>query len=182
MKIIYRGLTKNNQKIIIRYPEARDLLQAWRYFNQISAEKTFVTYQGEKISKKSEAQWLDKNLKLIRQKKKIILFVFVDNKLSGVSDISLKDRVQKHVGTFGITLSPETRGQGIGKTLMSLIISEAQKKLSGLKIITLDCYVNNDIAQKLYLSLGFIEYGRLPKGLNYRGSLVDEVSMYKMVK
>lgn len=182
MKIIYKGFTKSNQKIIIRYPEARDLLEVWRYFNKLSAEKTFITYQGEKISKKDEAQWLDKNLKLIRQKKKIILFVFIDNKLSGVSDVTLKERVQKHVGSFGITLSPETRGQGIGKILMSLIISEAQKKLPGLKTIVLDCFANNDVAQKLYLSLGFIEYARLPLGLNYRGTLVDEISMYKIIE
>ena len=182
MKIIYKGLTKNNQKIIICYPESRDLLETWRYFNKLSAEKTFITYQGEKVSKKDEAQWLDKNIKLIRQKKKILLFVFINNKLSGVSDITLKERVQKHVGTFGITLSPETRGQGIGKILMSLVISEAQKKLPGLKIVVLDCFTNNDVAQKLYRSLGFIEYGRLPQGLNYRGTLVDEVMMYKMVK
>ncbi|MFA6007411.1 MAG: GNAT family protein [Candidatus Shapirobacteria bacterium] len=182
MKILYRGLTKSNQKLIIRYPEARDLLQVWRYFNALSAEKTFVTYQGEKISKKFEAEWLDKNLKLIRQNKKVILFVFIDNKLSGVSDITLKDRVQKHIGSFGITLASETRGQGIGKILMNLVITEAQKKLPSLKIIVLDCYANNEVAQKLYRSLGFVEYGCLTQGLNYRGTLVDEVMMYKMVK
>lgn len=181
MKIIYQGLTKTGQKVIIRYPEARDLLQVWRYFNKISIEKTFITYQGQKISKKDEGQWLDKNLKLIRQKKKIILFVFIDNKLSGVSDIELKERVQKHIGLFGITLASETRGQGIGKLLMSLVISESQKKLSGLKMIILDCFSNNEIALKLYRSLGFIECGRLPGGLDYRGSFVDEISMYKPI-
>ena len=182
MKILYRGLTKNNQKIIIRYPDFGDYLEVWRYFNAISAEKTFITYQGEKISKKDEKNWLDKNIKLIRSKKSVRLFIFIDKKLSGVTDITLKDRVQNHIGTFGITLASETRGQGIGKLLMSLIISEAQKRLINLKIITLDCFANNDVALNLYKSLGFIEHGRLPKGLNYRGTLVDEVMMYKMVK
>lgn len=182
MKIIYRGLTKTGQKLIIRYPESRDLLQVWRYFNKLSAEKTFITFQGEKVSKKDEKIWLDKNIKAIRQKKSVRLFVFIDGKLSGVSDIELKERVQKHIGTFGITLAPETRGQGIGKLLMNLVLSEAQKKLPDLKIVILDCFANNDIALKLYRSLGFIEYGRLPKGLNYRGTLVGEVSMYKMLK
>ena len=182
MKIVYRGLSKTGKNLIIRYPEARDLLQVWRYFNKISAEKTFITFQGEKVSKKDEAKWLDNNLKLIRQHKAVLLFVFIDGKLSGISDVTLKVRVQKHVGLFGITLSSETRGQGIGKLLMSLVISESQKKISGLKIVVLDCFANNDIALSLYKSLGFIEYGRLPDGLNYRDSLVDEVCMYKMVK
>ncbi len=182
MKIVYKGLTKSGQKLIIRYPLASDLNQVWRYFNAISAEKTFITFQGEKVKKKDEANWLDKNLKLIRNKKSVRFFVFINQKLSGVTEITLKDRVQNHIGSFGITLAPEARGQGIGKLLMSLIISEAQKKLSGLKIITLDCFANNEIALNLYRSLGFIEYGRLPKGLNYRGSFVNEVMMYKMLK
>lgn len=182
MKIIYKGLTKTGQKLIIRYPDFGDYLEVWRYFNAISAEKTFITYQGEKISKKDEKNWLDKNIKLIRNKKSVRLFVFIDKKLSGVTDITLKDRVQNHIGSFGITLASETRGQGIGKLLMSLIISEAQKRLTNLKIITLDCFANNDVALNLYKSLGFTEYGRLPKGLNYRDTLVDEVMMYKMVK
>ncbi|KKQ62478.1 MAG: hypothetical protein US85_C0026G0006 [Candidatus Shapirobacteria bacterium GW2011_GWF1_38_23] len=65
---------------------------------------------------------------------------------------------------------------------MSLIISQAQKKLPSLKTITLDCFANNQVALNLYKSLGFIEYGRLPKGLNYRDTLVDEISMYKPIE
>lgn len=182
MKTIYKGFTKTGQKLIIRYPGFGDYLAIWRYFNTLSAEKTFITFQGEKISKKHENKRLDDKIKAIRQKKAVVLFVFIDGKLSGVSDITLKERVQKHIGSFGITLAPETRGQGLGKLLMSLVISEAQKKLLGLKIITLECFANNEIAQNLYRSLGFIEYGHLPKGLNYRDTLVDEVCMYKMVK
>jgi len=182
MKIVYKGLTKSGQKLIIRYPLASDLNQSWRYINRISAEKTFITRQGEKNSKKDQSVWLNKNLKLIRNKKSVRFFVFIDQNLSGVTEVTLKNRVQNHIGSFGITLAPEARGQGIGKLLMSLIISEAQKKLSGLKIITLDCFANNEIALNLYRSLGFIEYGRLPKGLNYRGSFVNEVMMYKMLK
>lgn len=182
MKIVYKGLTKLGQKLVIRYPRAEDLLQVWRYFNKISAEKTFITFQGEKVKKKDEASWLDNNLKLIRQKKCVVLFVFVDGKLSGITDITSKARVSKHIGSFGITLSSEIRGQGIGKLFMNLVISESKKHIKELKIITLECFANNEIALNLYRSLGFIEYGRLPKGLNYRGSLVDEVLMSKTIE
>jgi len=181
MKIVYRGLTKSGQKLIIRYPKASDLLALWRYFNQLSAEKTFITFQGEKISKKYETKWLDDNIEAIRQKKCVFLFVFIDGKFSGVSDITLKERVNKHIGSFGITLSPGARGQGIGKLLMNLVISESQKKLPGLRIITLNCFANNKIALNLYRSLGFTEYGCLPHGLFYHDSFVDEVMMSKAV-
>lgn len=182
MKIVYRGLTKSGQKLVIRYPEPGDYLAVWRYFNKLSAEKTFITYQGEKISKKEEKNWLDKNIKLISQKKCVALFVFIDNKLSGISDVTLKERVNKHVGSFGITLSSETRGQGIGKELMSLVISESIKRIAGLKIITLECFANNEVALNLYKSLGFTEFGRLPNGLSRLDTYVDEVFMCKVIK
>ena len=87
--------------------------------------------------------------------------------------------VQAHLGEFGISLSSDIRGQGIGKLLMSLVISEAKKNLK-LKI-NLSCFSSNKIAQHLYQSLGFVEYGRLPKGLFYQDQFIDEILMYKTV-
>ncbi|MBU1117626.1 GNAT family N-acetyltransferase [Patescibacteria group bacterium] len=182
MKVIHRGKTKTGKDLIIRYPQPKDLLSVWRYFNQLSAEKTFITFQGEKISKKTEADWLDKNIKNIRQKKCVFLFVFIDGKLSGISDITLKERVSKHIGSFGITLSPEARGQGVGKLLMKLVISESKKRLPGLKIIILGCFANNEVALNLYKSLGFTEYGRLPKALFRKNTYVDEVLMHQTIE
>ena len=183
MKIVYTGVTKNGQKIVIRYPQSSDLMPAWRYINKLSAEKTYILMQGEKISKKSEAAWLDNVLKTVRAKKSIFLFVFVDNQLSGVANIVMKSRhtVQAHLGEFGISLSSDIRGQGIGKLLMSLVISEAKKNLKNLKLISLACFSSNKIAQHLYQSLGFVEYGRLPKGLFYQDQFIDEILMYKTV-
>jgi RimJ/RimL family protein N-acetyltransferase len=182
MKILYHGLTKSGQKFIIRYLDSSDLLGLWHYINKISAEQSFIRFQGEKISKKDEANFVDTNIKKIKQHQLVFLVVEVDKKICGSAQIGLKDRIQKHIGTFGITLSPEIRGQGIGKLLMTKLISEAQKNLSELKIITLECFANNKIGLNLYRSLGFIEFGRLPNGLFRLGSYTDEVYMYKMIK
>ena len=65
---------------------------------------------------------------------------------------------------------------------MQKVIKEAKKKWKDLKIITLDVFANNKIAQKLYYSLGFQVYGILPKGVYYRHRLVDRISMFKKVR
>lgn len=183
MKIVYTGVAKNGQKIVIRYPQSSDLMSAWRYINKLSAEKTYILFQGEKISKKSEEAWLNNLLKNIRSKRAVALFVFVDDQLSGIANLVIKNHntVQSHVGELGISLSSNIRGQGIGKLLMNLVISEAKKNLKNLKTIFLGCFSSNKIAQHLYQSLGFVEYGRLPQGLFYKDQFIDEILMYKTV-
>ena len=183
MKIVYTGITKNGQKIVIRYPQSSDLMPAWRYINKLSAEKTYILFQGEKISKKSEEAWLNNLLKNIRSKRAVALFVFVDDQLSGIADVIIKNPhiVQAHLGEFGISLSSDIRGQGIGKLLMSLVISEAKKNLKNLKLIFLNCFSPNKVARHLYQSLGFIECGCLPNGLFHRDQFVDQIMMHKTV-
>lgn len=92
----------------------------------------------------------------------------------------MKDKAEKHVGTFGITMAKDFRNKGIGTTLMELVLEEA-KKLKDLKIITLGVFGNNPIAKNLYKKLGFVEYGYLPKGIVHKGKFVDHIYMYKEI-
>ena len=56
-----------------------------------------------------------------------------------------------------------------------------KKKLSGIKIVTLEVYSTNDIARNLYKKFGFIEYGKLPNGVSRSGKFEDEFMMYKNI-
>jgi ribosomal protein S18 acetylase RimI-like enzyme len=96
-----------------------------------------------------------------------------------VADINLKDKIESHVGVFGITVAKEFRNQGIGKLLMNLVFKEAQKKIPSLKIVTLGVFANNPIAKEMYKKFGFVEYGKLPKGLVHKNQFIDHVFMFK---
>jgi ribosomal protein S18 acetylase RimI-like enzyme len=61
---------------------------------------------------------------------------------------------------------------------MEEIIKLAKKELRpGLKIIRLSVYSNNKIAIALYKKYGFKEVAKIPKQIQYKGKLIDEIIM-----
>lgn len=94
----------------------------------------------------------------------------------------MKDKTESHEGVFGLSVASEFRGEGIGSLVMKLTLEEALKNMLELKIITLGVFSNNSLAMDIYKKFGFIEYGRLPKGVLHRGQYVDHIYMYKNVR
>lgn len=179
--IVFQGKSKSGREIIFRYPTKNDLHILRDYINTLSKEKTFIIFQGEHVSLEEEKKYLDTQLKTITENKAVQLLAFSDGKLVGNTQINLQSKAVKHIGVFGISLAKEFRGEGIGTLLMEKLIIEAKQHLKGLKIITLECFGNNEIARKLYKKMGFIEFGNLPKGIIYRDTPVDHVYMFKEV-
>jgi ribosomal protein S18 acetylase RimI-like enzyme len=182
MKIVYQGKTKTGKEIIIRYPEIGDELKLWEYINKLSKEKTFVRLQGEEVSKEDEAKYLNNLLLKIKEHQCVHLLVFCGDELISASGIEMRDKTEKHLGIFGIAILNGFRGEGLGKLLMDLILKEAEKEISDLKIVTLEVYSTNSIAQSLYQKMGFVQYGLLPKGISRAGTFEDAILMYKNIR
>lgn len=151
------------------------------YINTLSKEKTFIRFQGEQLTLEEEQQFVDKNIKGISEGKAVLLLAFSGSQLIGVSEVFMLEKVEKHNGLFGISLAKQFRGEGIGTILMEKVLEEAKKNLAGLKIVVLTMFGTNEIARKLYEKMGFIEYGRLPKGIIRKDQFEDYVYMYKEV-
>jgi RimJ/RimL family protein N-acetyltransferase len=167
--------------VVVRYPQDRDAKVMCDYINVISEEKTYTTWQGERILLKDEEKYLKGQLERIDKDEVVQLLMFVNGELSGISEVGLDKKIKSHVGGFGISIAKKYRGRGFGKLLTKLILEESSKKLVKLKIITLEVFAENEKAIKMYKNFGFIEYGRLPKGLLFKGEPVDEIQMYKSV-
>lgn len=182
MKIVYQGKTKTGKEIVIRYPEIGDEHEMWRYINELSKEKTFVRFQGEEVSFEDEMSYLNSQLKKIGEKKVITLLGFYKNKLIAISDVNMRDKTEKHVGVFGISVAREFRNEGIGRLLMDKIFEEAVKEIPDLKIVTLEVYQKNSIAKRIYEGFGFKEYGLLPNGIMRDNAFEDAILMYKNIK
>lgn len=181
-KIVYQGKTKTGKEIIIRYPDFSDLDELFRYINELSDERTFIRYQGEHETLESETKYLKSKLEEIANKKAVHLLVFSNNNLIAASDVHMKDKTEKHVGIFGISVAREFRNEGIGKLLMEKVFEEARKEIPQLKIVTLEVYQKNSIARRVYEGFGFKEYGLLPNGIMRDNAFEDEVLMYKNIK
>lgn len=181
-KIIDKFCLKNSKQIIFRYPKTGDVFLMTKYINALSKERTFIRFQGETITLEEEEKYLEKQLERIVKKQTVQLIALCKQQIVGISSVDLRDKVEQHIGVFGITLAKEFRGQGLGRKLMQAVLKEATKKLPGLRIITLEVYKINNVARNLYEDTGFKQYGLLPKGLKYKGKYLDRILMFKKVK
>ncbi len=181
-KIVYQGVSKSGKPIVIRYPVIEDLDPMLNYMNSISQEQTYISYQGEQISREDEEKYLKDVLKKIVSKKAVKLVVYSDNDFIGTSDIELGSRISSHVGVFGISIADGFRGEGIGKKLMEMVLEEAEQNMPDLKIVTLGIFSNNLQAYKLYQEFGFKEYGNLPEGVLHKGQYINHLYMYKKLR
>ena len=105
-----------------------------------------------------------------------------NNKIIGATDIELDRWRRNHIGKFGITIIQGYRGIGLGKHLMSEVIKLAKKELKpSPKIIQLEVYTNNKPAIALYKKMGFKIVAKLPKQIQWKGKLIDELVMLKFL-
>ena len=181
-KFIYQTKTKTGKTVSFRYLGIDDVQIITDFINKASKEKTFITFQGEILSLEDEQKYIQSKVEAIEKKEAVALLAFIDNKLIGSSGIDLEIKIKSHQGLFGIIIDHDCRGEGVGKILMELVVKEAIKNIKGLKIITLEVFGSNFIAQSLYKKMGFVEFGRLPQGIKYKDNFEDEILMYKKIK
>lgn len=181
-KIVYQGKTEKDFDVVIRYPLKDDVFHMRDYINTLSNEKTFIRFQGEQVSLEDEEKYLISNLEKIEKHEAVQLMVFHGNKLIGLSDVAMQDKIEKHIGIFGITIAKEFRNQGVGKLLINLVLKEAKENIAQLKIVTLGVFANNPVAMEMYKRFGFKEYGNLPKGILYCGNVINHIYMYKNIE
>jgi RimJ/RimL family protein N-acetyltransferase len=174
--------SKSNRIINIRPLEVADSQKIYEYFKKVNDERTYILYQREKITLKYETNFVKNTVKKSNENKTIYLLAEYDNEVIGSCSIDKGILAQHHTADIGIIIAREFRGEGLGKFLMQQMIKEAKNKWQDLKIIQLDVFANNPIAQKLYQNLGFEVYGILPQGVYYRRRLVDKICMFKKLR
>lgn len=84
---------------------------------------------------------------------------------AGIEGIGAKYKV-RHRAEFGISVAKKFWGLGIGGALMRACIECAKK--AGYEQLELNVVAENTRAISLYKKVGFVEYGRNPKGFKSR--------------
>lgn len=180
-RIVHRFTTKKHHDVIIRYPRWEDLDQMIPYINTLSREDTYLTFSGETVTKEGEMYYLAETLKAVERGDTVYLGCFLGDTLIGSSTISRDLQARKrsfHIGIFGITVAKNYRNEGVGEVLAQVTMMEARRIITGLKLLVLNVYSPNTVAQYVYRKLGFKEAGRIPQAVLYKGKYVDDIKMY----
>lgn len=87
-----------------------------------------------------------------------------------------KTKVRHILNIVSVYVSPEYRGQGIGKVLLQYVIEQA-KKNPEIKKLSLGVVTTQEPAQAMYKSLGFIVGGHLKYAVKVGEEYFDEYLM-----
>jgi len=172
------------EKIKIEELSKKDLKLAKEFLDFINSlvEENAQISVNEKSDLKEEIEWLKQNLDGVRKKKKVFCIAKDEKKIIGIASLEMKDLRESQVGILGISVRKECRRIGLGKYLMKEVLGLAKRKLKPKpKIIRLSVFSTNKIAQNLYRKLGFKAVAKIPKQLQYKGKLIDEVIMIKEI-
>ena len=171
---------KNGKEAVIRNGNETDGKAVFDVFNQTHAETDYLLSYPEENSfdSEQEAQFLKEKTKSLNETE---LVAVIDGKIAGTAGIEAvgnKYKV-KHRAELGIGILKEYWGLGIGKALMMACIQCARE--AGYEQLELSVVAENERALSLYRELGFVEFGRNPRGFKSKITGYQEL-IYMLLK
>lgn len=174
MKYNEKVILKNGTEALLRNGDEADGNAAFEVFNLTHEETDFLlSYPDENsYDPEQEGRFLQEKAE---SDDEIEIVAVIDGKIAGMAGIEAvgrKDKV-KHRADFGISVLKEFWGLGLGRALAEACIRCAKE--AGYEQLELNAVADNERAISLYKSLGFVEFGRNPKGFKSRLSGFQEV-------
>jgi RimJ/RimL family protein N-acetyltransferase len=145
------------------------------FINQIIQEKAFIKMQKE-ITLDEEEKWLAKTAEELDKGKKIFVLALSGKRIVGNCQAYVGDGALAYNMNFGLAVSKNLRGQGLGRKLLLTAIEEGKKTFSPHKIM-IDYIGGNETAKHLYESIGFREVCRLKGFYHHYGEFRDKVTL-----
>ena len=174
MKYEQKIVLKNGREALIRNGDGPDGAAVFENFNRTHEETDFLlSYPDENsFDAEQEARFLEGKT---NSPDEIELIALVDGKIAGTAGIESvgKKYKVKHRAEFGISLLREYWGLGLGRALAAACIQCARE--AGYVQLELNVVAENERALSLYRSLGFVEFGRNPKGFRSRSGDYQEL-------
>lgn len=158
---------KNGKEALIRNAAREDGQDVLDIYNLTHEETDYLlSYPDEKgFDLSQEEEYLDAKA---QSENEVELLAIVDGKVVGMAGISaIGDKYKvKHRASFGISIVRDSWGLGIGKALSKACIKCARE--AGYEQLELEVVGENEAAISLYKSLGYVEFGRNPRGFKSR--------------
>lgn len=174
MKYSEQITLKNGSIAVLRNGLEADGSAVFENFNQTHAETDYLlSYPDENsFDAEQEGQFLAQKT---ASDNEIEIIALVDGKVAGTAGIEAVGTKYKvrHRAEFGISLLKEYWGLGLGRALTEACIGCARQ--ADYKQLELTVVAENERAIALYESVGFVEYGRNPRGFRSRTSGFQEV-------
>ena len=170
---------KDGRTCVLRNGTAEDGQALLDIFNLTHAQTDFLlTYPEESThTAPQEAEYLAQKTQSADE---IEILAELDGTVIGSAGIGCVDRKEKtrHRAEFGISVDKAHWGVGVGRALTGACIECA--RAAGYVQLELTAVAENKAALALYQSVGFVEYGRNPKGFRSRTTGWQELVLMRL--
>ena len=168
---------KNGIHYTLRSPELADAEKMIAYLKATAAETEYgLSYPEEMdFSVQDEEDFI---AHYAADPGSMMISAFAGDRLIGNASLScvMDKKKTLHRATFGIAILQSDWGQGLGKKIVSELISFA--KQAGYELLELEVAAANTTAISLYEKCGFVVYGKRPRSLKLKhGDYYDELLM-----
>ncbi len=158
--------------IEIRKAKVEDAQAILDYLDQIGKESDNLTFGEEGIGYTYEDE-----VKLIQSFEENLnstMYLAIDyNKIVSIGNLSASKRERtKHISILGISVLKSHWNQGIGKMMMKTLI-EFAKQAPDTKAIHLEVRIDNEVAIRLYQSVGFVKNSTIPNSMFIKHQYYD---------
>lgn len=172
---------KNGEEVVIRRMMPKDAAKLLSLMAVCGGETNYLIMDGRgpvingmPITAEIEARYIEELCSLDNA---LMLGCFYGDKLIGMADIrgDQPERL-RHCATLGIMIRKDFWGQGIGTTLIKMLIEFANNH-PYIEIINLTVYSNNTRAIELYQRLGFERAGKFRRRVKIGEDYFDMLTM-----
>ena len=165
---------KDGRNCLLRKGVTSDGKAVLDVFNRTHEETDYLlTYSDENcFTASQEADFLQRKTDSTNTVEIIAVVDGVVAGTAGIDALGMRDKI-KHRAVFGIAITKEFWGLGIGKYLMEACIECARE--AGYLQLELEVVAENERAVEMYRRAGFIEYGRNPKAFRLRTGEYQEL-------
>ena len=159
----------------VRRAVPADIEGASRCVDVVARERAYIGFLEGPALEQSRSFWTP----LIEQNLPFIVAVDGVTVVGWCDVVPVPRQIFAHVGTLGMGLLPDYRGQGVGTRLMALAVEAS--RASGLERVELAVFADNHRARRLYEKMGFTIDGTRTRRAKIDGRYRDEVLMARVL-
>jgi RimJ/RimL family protein N-acetyltransferase len=149
------------------------------FINPLIAEDTYIDMSGAPLTRSEEASFVAQKRAEMALGDGVMRVAVAGGRVIASGELHRFPGRRHHVAELGVTVSARHRDHGLGTAMVRDLC--AQSSRLGVRRLVLRVFGNNERAQQVYRNCGFVEVGRVPGMVHFRGDDVDEVWMTRTV-
>ena len=170
---------KAGMPCLIRTAGGKDAEEVWNNFHLTHAQTDFLlSYPDENsFDVEQERQFL---LRKEASENEVELCAVMDGRIvgtAGIESLGSKEKI-RHRAEFGVSIEKDWWNLGIGHALLAACVDCARR--AGYAQLELNVVSENLHAISLYRRMGFVEYGRNPRGFRSRSTGWQELVLMRL--